>query len=425
MKRAALYCRVSTEEQARHGLSIESQETALRAFADRNEYKIVDLYRDAGISARKPYNKRPEFCRMLEDIKADKVDIVLFTKLDRFFRNVSAYYQAMPTFEEHNVVWQATEEQYSTATASDRFKVNLFLAIAEDEADRTSERIKFVFQDKRNRNETLGGQAPIGMRKSGKLLEPDPETSHIVAELFQRFIDTRSVTATNQWLLNTYQIVRDNVGVRWILKNRKYVDYGIVSASTWERVQEIYAQHKPRQSRGNTVYLFGGLCYCKHCGAKMTARTDNSGVIRYNCSAHDKKRCENSRTVRESLIESELLSSVLGEANRFNVKLKQKQKKPATDVTSLKRKQSKLLDLYMNDLIEKDEYETKYRDLQNAILSANKAVENPIDVSYLEGVLNAYNALTIANKAVFWHRILNRIEIDENRQIFLQFTSPS
>lgn len=78
--RIACYARVSTEEQALHGLSIEAQLNALREFANDQS---VGEYVDAGISARSSIAKRPELQRLLRDVEAGKVDLVVFTKLDR------------------------------------------------------------------------------------------------------------------------------------------------------------------------------------------------------------------------------------------------------------------------------------------------------------------------------------------------------
>ena len=81
VKHVFLYIRVSTEEQAIHGLSIEAQTAALEEWTRANGYKAVDTYIDAGISARKPASKRPELQRLLTDVKAGKGEMVVFTKL--------------------------------------------------------------------------------------------------------------------------------------------------------------------------------------------------------------------------------------------------------------------------------------------------------------------------------------------------------
>lgn len=88
MLRVACYERVSTEEQALHGASVEAQTEALNAYCTQHSLKVVDHYTDAGISGGKPAFKRPAMSRLLEDVKAGKIDMVIFTKLDRWFRNV-------------------------------------------------------------------------------------------------------------------------------------------------------------------------------------------------------------------------------------------------------------------------------------------------------------------------------------------------
>lgn len=133
--RAALYIRVSTEEQARHGLSLGDQRESLLAYAADNGMEVVGVYEDAGISARKPYRQRPALLRLLADCKDGKIDTILFVKLDRWFRNVAGYYAVQEELDRCHVTWQATREDYETRTASGRLKVNIMLSVAQDEAD--------------------------------------------------------------------------------------------------------------------------------------------------------------------------------------------------------------------------------------------------------------------------------------------------
>lgn len=131
--RVALYPRVSTEEQATHGYSLELQEEALVRYANDHGYKIVGIYRDEGNSARKPVMKRKVMLQLLEDVKAGKIDRILFLKLDRWFRNVREYHIVQEILEAHNVTWQATMEEYDTVTANGRLRVNIMLSVAENE----------------------------------------------------------------------------------------------------------------------------------------------------------------------------------------------------------------------------------------------------------------------------------------------------
>ena len=135
--RTGAYIRVSHEEQVKHGYSLDAQRENLEQFIKENRLKLVDFYMDEGISARKNPQKRKEFKRMITDVEAGNLDLIIFIKLDRWFRNIQEYYIAQQILEKNNVQWVATMEDYDTTTASGRLNLNIRLSIAQDEADRT------------------------------------------------------------------------------------------------------------------------------------------------------------------------------------------------------------------------------------------------------------------------------------------------
>lgn len=115
--RVALYVRVSGQEQAIKGLSLEAQQEDLQEYCRERGWIVAGVYIDAAKTARKRLGKRTNFLRMLEDVKRDKVDLILFTRLDRWFRSVADYYKVMEVLEAHNCGWKTTQEQYDTSTA--------------------------------------------------------------------------------------------------------------------------------------------------------------------------------------------------------------------------------------------------------------------------------------------------------------------
>ena len=123
--RVACYERVSTEEQSKHGLSIDAQISALGRWVTDQHHILVGHYTDAGVSGGKPIDKRPAMWRLLQDIQAGLVDLVIFTKLDRWFRSLKNYYKAQEILDGSHCAWQAIDEDYETLTASGRFKVNI------------------------------------------------------------------------------------------------------------------------------------------------------------------------------------------------------------------------------------------------------------------------------------------------------------
>ena len=151
--RVGLYERVSTEEQALRGYSIKAQIETLEDYCKNNNYKIVDHYTDAGVSGGKAAFKRPEMSRLLADIEAGKIDMVLFTKLDRWFRNTQEYFKVQEILEKHRVEWKAIFEDYDTTTANGRLAITLFLAIFQNEREKGSERVSAVLANKRKNKE--------------------------------------------------------------------------------------------------------------------------------------------------------------------------------------------------------------------------------------------------------------------------------
>ena len=223
LKRVALYIRVSTEEQSRHGLSLDEQKTALESFAKANGYIIAGEYIDAGISARKPYTKRPALLRLLDDCKGGKIDTILFIKLDRWFRNVGGYYAVQEILDKYHVTWKATKEDYETETASGRLKVNIMLSVAQDEADRTSERIKFVFDGKRERREPITGHPPAGYKIVNKKIVKDESTEQMIDSFFRKFLQTGSISETQKYVYDNFALISPQIILFYILSNYYYL----------------------------------------------------------------------------------------------------------------------------------------------------------------------------------------------------------
>ena len=272
IKRAALYARVSTEEQAMHGVSLDAQKERLTRYAKDNGLEIVDLYVDEGISARKRYTRRPEFLRMLEDVKQKKIDVILFIKLDRWFRNIADYYEVQAILDKYRVQWIATEEDYDTTTANGRLNLNIRLTLAQDESDRTSERIKFVFNNMVKEGRVISGSTPVGYKIENKRAVVDENAAEIVKAMFDKYIDCRSVKETSRHLNALYGTSIDAKSMKRMLTNTWYIGeaYGIkgwcppiIEEQTFRLAGQIVETRAARYNgaRSDRVYLFTGLVH--------------------------------------------------------------------------------------------------------------------------------------------------------------------
>ncbi len=282
--RAGCYERVSTDEQAKYGYSIRAQVDSLEEYCKQNNIKIVDHYREEGVSAGKPASKRPEMTRLLNDIREGKVDIVLFTRLDRWYRSTKLYYKVQEVLDQYNVSWKAILEDYETETAAGRFKVNIMLAVAEAERERDSEKIKAVFASKRKRGEAWQGwnTTPFGYVKQKcedgiTRFVKDPDLKDAVQEFWDIAVKYENVSKAAKYVNTKYGLRRtkklwfDVIRSEYHMgKCRDVENYcePYVSPENWHKMQNRGGM---RETQHNRVYLFTGLLKCPLCGATMTA----------------------------------------------------------------------------------------------------------------------------------------------------------
>lgn len=146
--KAALYIRVSTEEQAKEGFSIEAQKNKLIQYCQLHDYEIAGIYIDDGYSA-KDLN-RPEAQRLIEDIKAGGkgIEMVVVYKLDRLIRNLRLLLEMLDLFAKRDIAFTSLTENLDTSTASGRMMVHMIGVLAEWERETISERVADVLEQK-------------------------------------------------------------------------------------------------------------------------------------------------------------------------------------------------------------------------------------------------------------------------------------
>lgn len=439
LKRAALYARVSTEEQAMHGVSLDAQRERLLTYAKENDLTVVDVYVDEGISARKRYTARPAFTKMLEDVKAKKIDVVLFIKLDRWFRNIADYYEVQAILDKYKVQWIATEEDYDTTTANGRLALNIKLAIAQDESDRTSERIKFVFQNMVKEGRVISGRTPKGFKIVDKRVVLDEPMVPLVKDAFRKIIDCRGSREACRYIQDTYGINMDPKSFKHMIACTWYIGeaYGIkdwcpriIDNDTFHRANEIINTRAERYdyTRTDRVYLFTGLLFCQKCGRRMATyacrntRKDGSQqtFIYYRCTRHLLRQCDMTKQINQDKLEKWLLDNLLIEADKHNMEIMHNGKrapKKSIDRQKVMAKIEKLKDLYINDLIPKEMYEKDYLMLSSLLNEAEKQEsaeeKRLIDVKQYKDLLAAYNTLDLESRKAFWSRVINKIVVTE------------
>lgn len=440
--RAALYIRVSGEEQKIKGLSLEAQQERLEAYAKERGWLIVGVYIDAAKTARKNMHKRAEFQRMIEAVKRDEIDVLLFCRLDRWFRSVADYYKIMEILEAHNCNWVTSDEEYNTSTANGRLYINVKLSIAQNEADIDGERIDVVFDSKIAHGTVVSGSCPFGYRVNAeKRLEIIQEQAGIVQDAFNYFENTVSQLATVKYIRETYAVNWCIATFRRMLSEKLYTgvyDRGgryndnfcppIISNGQFDRVQELLKRNA-RSTPSGRVYIFTSVVKCAECDHNLVG-LQTKGIFYYRCNQHFQRgRCPHKKQVREDYIEEWLFTHLAEELERckldWEVKAAKKKKRAmsSTDKAAIKHKLQKLKELYVNDLIDIEEYKKDYQIYQAALNQLPEPVEEkPPDFSKIEAMLQndfkqIYDTLTREEKRTLWRSAIKEIRIDSENNI--------
>lgn len=448
MKRTALYMRVSTDRQAQEGDSIPAQREALRRYVgDHQDLVIADEYCDDGISGTK-YSQRDELQRLLDDVRAGKIDLILFCKLDRWFRSVRHYTATQEILDKYNVPWTAIWEPiFDTTTPSGKLIINQMMSIAQFEAENTAVRINHVFSYKVTQGEVLSGKQPTGYRIENKKLVIDEPNAEIVRDMFNHFAEVGNLNELNRYAKEKYGWVKQKHIIKKMLLNEKYIgrfrgneNYcpAIIDKAVFEDVGRKLTINI-RNSQKHT-YIFSGLLRCGECGRRLAGnrqknvRSKNYAKL-YRCPVHfnEKGNCPNSKAFNERTLEDRLLNLIPNLAQNIITltEVQETQKRTnLTQITAIHRKLGKLKELYVNDLIDIDEYkedrEALLAELARLEEEKRENEEKPnteyINLLFGMNLREFYESLDDErNKRIFWRSFIKEIRLWNNHDIKVYF----
>jgi site-specific DNA recombinase len=313
IKNCAIYTRVSTDMQAEKEFSsCESQEEKIRSFIkSQNNWQVYKVYSDAGYTGAN--TNRPALQELLEDIKQNKIDIILAYKIDRLTRSPKDFYQLIEIFEQNNVSFISITERFDTSTPAGRLLRNIMLTFAQFERELTSERTKDKLLERAKKGMWNGGNPPFGYGKKDKKLIINKKEAEIVRLIFETYLETGSINELHDLL--KAKNIKNKQGKNFskehlalILRNITYtgkINYAgqiyqgihqpIISQELFGLTQKIH-KRRIRKFRIYRDFLFGGLIKCKECGYTMSACFTNkhrNGKLNryyyYRCTSINKK----------------------------------------------------------------------------------------------------------------------------------------
>ncbi len=318
----AIYCRVSTTEQAEEGYSIGEQERLLIEYCEKQGYKVYKTFCDAGISG-KDIKHRPAMTQLLEEAYEKKFNMVLSWKINRISRKLGDAIRIIEILEKNGITYRSYSEPFETATPAGKMQFQMMALIGEFERNTIAENVKMGMCAKARSGEWCGGASPLGydwqvmegyenaVRKKSKLVINEKE-AEVVKIMFQEYANGKgykaivnslnkqgykskknncfSVAQLRSILTNPVYIgkVRYNVRRDWSEKRRGNINptpiicdgihEKIIDESLFYKVQYMIEQ---KQGKPNRVfdgeYPLTGILKCPKCGAGMVM----SGTTNY------------------------------------------------------------------------------------------------------------------------------------------------
>lgn len=313
--RVAIYCRVSTKEQAEEGYSVDEQERIIREFCEKQNFIVVSVYSDRGISGKNIVG-RPALKKLLDDAsnKNKIFDMVMVWKINRISRKVSDTLKIAEILEKNNITFKSYSENFENTTPAGKMQFQMMAMVAEFERGTIAQNVKMGMMARAREGRWCGnkvlGYDIVEMKNSKSKKRKETELiineneAKIVRTIFQEYANGKgykaivnminhlgykskkgnsfSVQTVKEILMNPVYIgkIRYNLRQEWSEKRRKNINPNpilvdgihkpIIDMDVWNRVQVIFNSKKGKPSRiYEGEHPLTGILKCPVCGAGM------------------------------------------------------------------------------------------------------------------------------------------------------------
>src|SRR5260370_4749324 len=276
--RCAVYTRVSTE----HGLeqelnSPDNQREASEAYIKSQAHEgwrlIRNRYDDGGYSGGSM--DRPALKKLLDDVRARRVDVIVVYKVDRLTRSLADFAKLVELFDVHQVSFVSVTQAFNTTTSMGRLTLNVLLSFAQFEREVAGERIRDKIAASRRKGIWMGGVVPLGYEARARRLVINPAESEVVRQIFRRYLElgcvrmmkeeldrrgvvSKSRSSANGTRQKGYSFSRGALYV--VLSNPVYIGevrhrgvrhpgqhQPIIDRELWDKVQQQLREHAKRR----------------------------------------------------------------------------------------------------------------------------------------------------------------------------------
>lgn len=313
--RCAVYTRKSSEEGLDQDYnSIDAQRDAGHAYVASQRAEgwipVADDYDDPAFSGGNM--ERPALKRLMADIEAGKVDVVVIYKIDRLTRSLADFSKMVEVFERQGVSFVSVTQQFNTTTSMGRLMLNVLLSFAQFEREVTGERIRDKIAASKRKGMWMGGIPPLGYDVENRRLVPNPKEAKLIRQIFERFVELGSGTklvkelrldgaTTKAWTTQDGRVREgkpiDKGLIHKLLHNRTYLGelrhkekwypaehLPIIDHRLWDDVQAILSTNyrvRAGLNRGRGDFLLKGIVFGNDGRALSPIQATQKGGRRY------------------------------------------------------------------------------------------------------------------------------------------------
>ena len=266
--RCAIYTRKSSEEGLEQDFnSLDAQREACEAYIKSQQHEgwiLVDKqYNDGGFSGGTL--ERPALKKLLADIEAGKVDIVVVYKVDRLTRSLMDFSKIVELFDIHETSFVSITQHFNTTTSMGRLTLNILLSFAQFEREVTGERIRDKMAASKKKGMWMNGTGPLGYINENRTLKIDEENAEKIRLIFDEFLELKNINQLKTYLEENniktksgkgfykghlYRILSNKTYIGKITHKEKVYDglhEGIVDEEIFDKVQKILSANKTMQ----------------------------------------------------------------------------------------------------------------------------------------------------------------------------------
>lgn len=392
--KTAIYVRVSTNEQAEEGYSIDEQIDKLKKFCEVKDWQVAGVYKDAGFTGSNI--DRPGLKKMIRDVERKKIDTVLVYKLDRLSRSQKdTLFLIEDVLAANGTNFVSLNENFDTSTPFGKAMIGILAVFAQLEREQIKERMTMGKLGRAKSGKAMGwSKVPFGYRYEDSIYKVVELEAQIVKQIFHDYLAGISITKLKDkmndegyiakelpWSYRTIRQTLDNPTYAGFTKYKEQLFPGnheaIVSIEVFDEVQKQLAiRQKEAYEKNNNPrpfqakYLVSGLVRCGHCGAALglhqyAKKKDGTRTKIYKCHSRSKKKHStmskaehcNSCDYQKEELETAVLNEV--EKLRLNHDLMEGYSMaPVFDdaplikrIEELDRKLEKLVNLYLDDTL--------------------------------------------------------------------------